>query len=63
MTSSTTLTKSTETPKFEAKAKPGRVFTLSLKGIPRVTAESKKRLEAAARSNSKRRAYPQLVAE
>jgi hypothetical protein len=63
VTSSTALKKSTQTPKFEATAKPGRVFTLSFKGIPRVTAEGKKRLEAAARANGKRRDYPQLVTE
>ena len=63
MTSSTALKKSAETPKFAAKAKPGRVFTLSLKGIPRVTAEGKKRLETAARASTKRRDYPQLVTE
>lgn len=63
MASSTALKKSAGTPKPVAKAKPGRVFTLSLKGIPRVTAEDKKRLETAARANTKRRDYPHLVTE
>lgn len=42
--------------------KPGRVFTISLKGIPRVDAKAKARLQAAARSpDSKRQEYPRLV--
>jgi hypothetical protein len=63
MTSPTSLKKSAGAPKVAAKAKPGRVFTLSLKGIPRVTAEGKKRLETAARASTKRQDYPQLVTE
>ena len=40
----------------------GRVFSISMKGIPRVTAEIRARLEAAARDpNTKRRSYPQIT--
>lgn len=47
-------------PEVQSKAV-GRVFKISLRGIPRVTPESRARLEAAARSTaSKRRDYPQL---
>ena len=60
----TALKKPGETSRLATKAKPGRVFTISLKGIPRVDAQAKARLEAAARSpNSKRHDYPQLVVE
>ena len=60
MADSTALKK----PKLAAKATPGRVFTISMKGIPRVSAETKARLEAAARApSSKRRDYPRLVTE
>jgi hypothetical protein len=39
----------------------GRVFSISLKGIPRVDAQARARLEAAARNPSnKRRNYPEL---
>ena len=39
----------------------GRVFTISLKNIPRVNAQSRARLEAAARSPANlRRDYPQF---
>lgn len=39
----------------------GRVFTISMKGIPRLDAAGKARLEAAARKpQRKRRDYPQL---
>jgi hypothetical protein len=61
----TALKKPAETPGFTPKkAAAGRVFTMSLKGIPRVNAQTKARLEAAARSpGSKRRDYPKLVVE
>jgi hypothetical protein len=53
------LNKSASTSKLSTKADAGRVFTISLKGIPRVDAQAKARLEAAARSpGSKRRDYP-----
>lgn len=59
-----TLKKPSETLKPAPKSAAGRVFSISLKGIPRVNAETRTRLEAAARApNSKRRAYPQLVTE
>ena len=46
------------------KAAPGRVFTISMKGIPSVNAETKARLEAAARNpNSKRRNYPLVTVD
>jgi hypothetical protein len=58
------LTKPGETSRLATKAKAGRVFTLSLKGIPRVDAQAKARLEAAARSpNRKWHDYPHLVVE
>jgi len=63
MTDNTIYTKYAEQPLSAVKAKPGRVFVLSLKGIPRVTAEGKKRLETAARAGNRQRGYPQLAAE
>jgi hypothetical protein len=59
--SATALKKPEQTPGPGTKAAAGRVFAISLKGIPRVDAQAKARLEAAARSpSSKRRDYPQL---
>jgi hypothetical protein len=56
------LNKSATKSKLTTKADAGRAFTISLKGIPRVDAETKARMEAAARSpSSKRRDYPKLV--
>lgn len=50
---------------LEASATPtktGRVFKLSMKGIPRVDAALKARLQSAARDQSrKRRGYPEVV--
>lgn len=64
MADSTAFKKPAGTPKFAAKATAGRVFTISMKGIPRVSAETKARLEDAARAPaSKRRDYPRLVTE
>lgn len=40
---------------------PGRVFTMSLQGIARVNAESRARLEAAARAPETRRDYPEMI--
>lgn len=58
------LKKPAETPRLAIKATAGRVFAISLKGIPRVDAQAKARLEAAARSpGSKRRDYPHLAVE
>jgi len=60
MTSPTAIRKS---PKA-AKAAPGRVFTVSGKGIPRVTTQVKVQIEAAARStSSKRRNFPELITD
>lgn len=58
------LKKPTETSKSATPAKAGRVFTTSLKGVPRVDAKTKARLEAAAwtPSNS-RHDYPQVIAD
>lgn len=45
-------------------AQAGRVFKISLQGIPRIDANTKARLEAAARSPaSARRDYPQVNAD
>ena len=64
MADPTALNKPPEIPKRAAQATTGRVFTISMKGIPRVSAETKARLEAAARTPaSKRRDYPRLVTE
>ena len=64
MADPTAFKKFSGTPKLAAKATPGRVFTISMKGIPRVSAETKARLEAAARApSSKRRNYPRLVTD
>lgn len=42
----------------------GRVFSVSLKGIPRVTAESRARLEAAARSPATARSnFPRIITD
>jgi hypothetical protein len=50
--------------KASTKARPARVFSISLKGIPQLDASAKARLEAAARSpESQRRDYPQLAIE
>lgn len=44
--------------------RPGRVFAVSLKGIPPVTTATRARLEAAARSpDSKRHDYPRLLTD
>ena len=62
--STTLLKKPTETSKSATPAKVGRVFTISLKGVPRVDAKTKARLEAAARTpGSSRRDYPQVIAD
>ena len=64
MADPTAFKKPSGAPKLAAKATPGRVFTISMKGIPRVSAETKARLEAAARApSSKRRNYPRLVTD
>lgn len=65
MTKSTTLLKKpTETSKSATPAKTGRVFTISLKDVPRVDAKTKARLEAAARTpGSSRRDYPQVIVD
>jgi hypothetical protein len=48
-------------PAAQSTAAVGRVFTISLQGIPRVTPQSRARLEAAARSaTNTRRDYPLL---
>jgi hypothetical protein len=48
-------------PAAQAAATVGRVFTISMQGIPRVTPQSRARLEAAARSPTYiRRDYPVL---
>lgn len=61
---STLLKKPTETSKSATPAKAGRVFTISLKGVPRVDAKTKARLEAAARTpGNSRRDYPQVIAD
>jgi hypothetical protein len=58
----TLLKKQPETSKSATPAKAGRVFKISLKGIPRVDAKTKARLEAAARNpGSAPRDYPQVV--
>jgi hypothetical protein len=58
------LNKSAQAFKSSTKARAGRVFAISLKGIPRVDAQAKARLEAAARSpDNSRRDYPQLAIE
>ena len=60
----TLLKKQPETSKSATPTKAGRVFKISLKGIPRVDAKTKARLETAARSpGSTRRDYPQVVAD
>ncbi|NHZ65273.1 hypothetical protein [Massilia genomosp. 1] len=41
----------------------GRVFPMSLQGIPRVTAQSRARLEAAARVPENTRDYPKLIVD
>jgi hypothetical protein len=65
MTKSTSLLKKTiETSKSVTPAKAGRVFTITLKGVPRVDAKMKARLDAAARTpGSSRRDYPQVIAD
>ncbi len=60
----TLLKKQPETSKPATPTQAGRVFKISLKGIPRVDAKTKARLEAAARSpGSARRDYPQVIAD
>lgn len=55
------LNKPAQSSKLTTKASAGRVFTISMKGIPRVDAQTKARVEAAARkSDSPRRDYPKL---
>lgn len=50
--------------KAAAKAKSGRVFTISMTGIPKVTKETRAKLELGARSpSSSRRDYPILVVD
>jgi hypothetical protein len=56
------LVKPPETGQLTTKAKAGRVFKISLNGIPRVDAQTRARLEMAARNpESARRDYPQVV--
>lgn len=56
------LKKPSEISKPESNSDVGRVFSMSMEGIPRVTAEIRARLEAAARDpNAKRRSYPQIT--
>lgn len=58
------LKKPSETSKLTTKPGAGRVFTISMKGIPRVDAQTKARVEAAARKpDSPRRDYPKLSAD
>jgi hypothetical protein len=58
----TLLKKQLETSKSSAPTKAGRVFKISLKGIPRVDAKTKARLDAAARNpGSTPRDYPQVA--
>jgi len=58
----TLLKKQAETSKSALPTKAGRVFKISLKGIPRVDAKTKARLEAAARSpGNTPRDYPQVA--
>ncbi|SET82140.1 hypothetical protein [Variovorax sp. OV084] len=59
MTSPTAIRK----PAKAAKAAPGRVFNVSSKGIPRVTAPVKAKIQAAARSTSKHRKFPELITD
>jgi hypothetical protein len=60
----TLLKKQPQTSKSATSTKVGRVFKISLKGIPRVDAKTRARLEAAARSpGSTRRDYPLVVAD
>lgn len=60
----TLLKKQPETSQPATPTKAGRVFKISLKGIPRVDSATRARLEAAARSpGSTRRDYPQVVAD
>jgi len=48
-------------PSAKATAGTGRIFKISMKGIPPVTAESRARMEAAARNPAQqRRDYPQV---
>jgi len=50
--------------KSSTQARSGRVFAISLKGIPRIDAAAQARLEAAARSpDQPRRDYPHLTIE
>jgi len=65
MTKSTSLLQKTiETSKPVTPAKAGRVFTITLKGVPRVDAKMKACLDAAARTpGSSRRDYPQVIAD
>jgi hypothetical protein len=65
MPKATTLLKKPSEPSRSAtSATPGRVFKISLKGIPRVDAKTKARLDTAARNPANdRRDYPQVVAD
>lgn len=54
----------TEPSKSATPAESGRVFTISLKGVPRLDATTKARLEAAARApGGSRPDYPQVIAD
>jgi hypothetical protein len=58
----TLLKKQPETSKSATPTKAGRVFKISLKGIPPVDAKTKARLEAAARNpGNAPRDYPQVA--
>jgi hypothetical protein len=58
------LKKHSETSKSATLPTVGGVFKISLKGIPKVDAKTKVRLEAAARSpESTRRDYPEVIAD
>ena len=57
----TTVKKATQPPGAKVA---GRVFSISMNNIPRVTAQTKARMQAAARNPAvKRRDYPRLVTE
>lgn len=47
--------------KPKANAKGGRVFTVSMKQVPVITAEDRLRLEAAAKRRNDKRRYPVLI--
>lgn len=57
----TPIDRANNAPMPATKTNAGHVFTISLKGIPRVDAQALARLEAAARNPSNmRRNYPEL---